>query len=104
MAQWQRLAQGAADRTEEIAGAGWSRTTSAQIRKARYRSKPEAKADEGHQEAKATWVEPKFYADIEYRDITSEGLLRASSFKGLRRNAPFIATFAFQNRENERDG
>ncbi|MGY4466853.1 ATP-dependent DNA ligase [Bradyrhizobium sp. LB9.1b] len=27
--------------------------------------------------------EPKFYADIEYRDITSEGLLRASSFKGL---------------------
>ena len=32
---------------------------------------------------KATWVEPKFIADIEYRDITSEGLLRASSFKGL---------------------
>lgn len=32
---------------------------------------------------KATWVEPQFYADIEYRDITSEGLVRASSFKGL---------------------
>ncbi|WP_439410073.1 hypothetical protein ACNJX9_16950 [Bradyrhizobium sp. DASA03076] len=32
---------------------------------------------------KATWVEPRFYAEIEYRDITSEGLLRASSFKGL---------------------
>ena len=32
---------------------------------------------------KATWVELKFYADIEYRDITSEGLLRASSFEGL---------------------
>ncbi|WP_372482620.1 ATP dependent DNA ligase [Bradyrhizobium ivorense] len=31
----------------------------------------------------ATWVEPAFHADIEYRDITSEGLLRASSFKGL---------------------
>ena len=31
----------------------------------------------------ATWVEPKFYADVEYRDITSEGLLRQSSFKGL---------------------
>jgi hypothetical protein len=27
--------------------------------------------------------EPKFYADVEYRDITSEGLLRASSLKGL---------------------
>lgn len=32
---------------------------------------------------KATWVEPKFFADIEYRDITTEGLLRASAFKGL---------------------
>ncbi|WP_371814173.1 hypothetical protein [Bradyrhizobium sp. CCBAU 21365] len=32
---------------------------------------------------KATWVEPKFFSDIEYRDITSEGLLRAHSFKGL---------------------
>jgi hypothetical protein len=35
--------------------------------------------------AKATWVEPTFVADVEYRDITSEGLLRASSFKGLSR-------------------
>jgi bifunctional non-homologous end joining protein LigD len=32
---------------------------------------------------KATWVDPVFMADIEYRDITSEGLLRQSSFKGL---------------------
>ncbi|WP_246175403.1 hypothetical protein [Bradyrhizobium paxllaeri] len=32
---------------------------------------------------KATWVEPTFYADVEYKDITSEGLLRASSFRGL---------------------
>jgi bifunctional non-homologous end joining protein LigD len=31
------------------------------------------------------WVEPQFYADIEYCDITSEGLLRASWFKGLSR-------------------
>ncbi|WP_081435094.1 hypothetical protein [Nitrobacter hamburgensis] len=34
---------------------------------------------------KATWVEPTFYADIEYRDLKSEGLLRASSFKRLSR-------------------
>jgi bifunctional non-homologous end joining protein LigD len=34
---------------------------------------------------KATWVEPSFVADVEYRDITSEGLLRQSSFKGLTR-------------------
>jgi ATP-dependent DNA ligase len=32
---------------------------------------------------KATWVEPTFIAEVEYRDITSEGLLRQSSFKGL---------------------
>ena len=30
-----------------------------------------------------TWVEPKFVAEVEYRDITADGLLRASSFKGL---------------------
>jgi ATP-dependent DNA ligase len=30
--------------------------------------------------------EPKFFADVEYRDITSEGLLRQSSFKGLSRD------------------
>jgi hypothetical protein len=34
---------------------------------------------------KATWVEPTFFADVEYRDISSEGLLRQSSFKGLKR-------------------
>ena len=32
---------------------------------------------------KATWVEPALAAEVEYRDITSEGLLRQSSFKGL---------------------
>jgi bifunctional non-homologous end joining protein LigD len=34
---------------------------------------------------KATCIEPTFFADIEYRDITPEGLLRGSSFKGLKR-------------------
>lgn len=32
---------------------------------------------------KAKWVEPKLIADVEYRDVTSEGYLRHSSFKGL---------------------
>jgi bifunctional non-homologous end joining protein LigD len=36
---------------------------------------------------KAVWVEPSFVADVEYRDITAEGLLRQSSFKGLFRKA-----------------
>jgi bifunctional non-homologous end joining protein LigD len=34
-------------------------------------------------DAKATWVEPKFLAEVEYRDVTANGLLRAVSFKGL---------------------
>lgn len=65
-------------------GTGWSRTTSAQIRKALDTVvSPKQKLTKTIRKPKATWVEPKFYADIEYRDITSEGLLRASSFKGL---------------------
>ncbi|WP_373291767.1 non-homologous end-joining DNA ligase [Bradyrhizobium guangdongense] len=67
-------------------GTGWSRTTSAQIRKALDTVvSPKQKLTKTIRKPRATWVEPKFYADIEYRDITSEGLLRASSFKGLRK-------------------
>jgi bifunctional non-homologous end joining protein LigD len=28
---------------------------------------------------KATWVEPKFFASVEYRDITSEGIIYLTS-------------------------
>jgi bifunctional non-homologous end joining protein LigD len=67
-------------------GTGWSRTKSAEIRKALDTVvSPKQKLTKPVRKPKATWVEPKFYADIEYRDITSEGLLRASSFKGLSR-------------------
>ncbi|WP_439356761.1 non-homologous end-joining DNA ligase [Bradyrhizobium sp. DASA03007] len=65
-------------------GTGWSRTKSAEIRKALETVvSPKTKLTKPVSKPKATWVEPKFYADVEYRDITSEGLLRASSFKGL---------------------
>ncbi|GMO86157.1 hypothetical protein BwSG20_73370 [Bradyrhizobium ottawaense] len=67
-------------------GTGWSRTTSRKIREALDTVvTPKQKLTKPIKKPKATWVEPKFYADIEYRDITSEGLLRASSFKGLSR-------------------
>ncbi|MCP3401964.1 MULTISPECIES: non-homologous end-joining DNA ligase [unclassified Bradyrhizobium] len=67
-------------------GTGWSRTKSAEIRKALETVvSPKTKLTKPIRKPKATWVEPKFYADVEYRDITSEGLLRASSFKGLSR-------------------
>lgn len=65
-------------------GTGWSRTVSGQIRKQLDTVvSPKSKLTKAIRKPKATWVEPKFYADVEYRDITSEGLLRASSFKGL---------------------
>ena len=68
-------------------GTGWNRTTSSQIRKALDTVvSPKSKLSKPLKKPKATWVEPVFMADIEYRDITSEGLLRQSSFKGLKRN------------------
>jgi bifunctional non-homologous end joining protein LigD len=69
-------------------GTGWSRTVSSQIRKQLDTVvSPKSKLTRSIRKPKATWVEPKFYADVEYRDITSEGLLRASSFKGLIRGS-----------------
>jgi bifunctional non-homologous end joining protein LigD len=68
-------------------GTGWSRTVSSQIRKQLDTVvSPKSKLTKPIRKPKATWVEPMFFADVEYRDITSEGLLRQSSFKGLKRN------------------
>ncbi|WP_334369188.1 ATP dependent DNA ligase [Bradyrhizobium sp. AZCC 1578] len=68
-------------------GTGWSHTVSSQIRKQLDTVvSPKSKLTRPVRKPKATWVEPKFFADVEYRDITSEGLLRASSFKGLFRD------------------
>ncbi|MGY3484424.1 ATP-dependent DNA ligase [Bradyrhizobium sp. USDA 4011] len=67
-------------------GTGWDRTTSSKIRKALDSViSPKSKLSKPLRKPKATWVEPVFKAEIEYRDITSEGLLRASSFKGISR-------------------
>ena len=68
-------------------GTGWSRTVSSQIRKQLDTVvSPKSKLTKPIKKPKATWVEPTFFADVEYRDITSEGLLRQSSFKGGRLN------------------
>jgi bifunctional non-homologous end joining protein LigD len=67
-------------------GTGWSRTVSSQIRKQLDTVvSPKSKLTKKIRQPKATWVEPMFYADVEFRDITSEGPLRQSSFKGLSR-------------------
>jgi bifunctional non-homologous end joining protein LigD len=65
-------------------GTGWSRTVSSQIRKQLDTVvSPKSKLTKQVKKPKATWVEPTFFANVEFRDITSEGLLRQSSFKGL---------------------
>jgi bifunctional non-homologous end joining protein LigD len=65
-------------------GTGWSRTVSSQIRKQLDTVvSPKSKLTRPIKKPKATWVEPSFTAEVEYRDITSEGLLRQSSFKAL---------------------
>jgi bifunctional non-homologous end joining protein LigD len=65
-------------------GTGWSRTVSSQIRRQLNDVVTlKSKLTRAIKKPKATWVEPSFQAEVEYRDITSEGLLRAASFKGL---------------------
>jgi bifunctional non-homologous end joining protein LigD len=68
-------------------GTGWSRTVSGQIRrKLDTVVTPTSPLAKPIRDAKAIWVAPKFLADVEYRDITADGLLRAS-FKGLTRRS-----------------
>jgi bifunctional non-homologous end joining protein LigD len=65
-------------------GTGWSRTVSGRIRKQLDSVvSPKSKLTKPVKKPRATWVDPVFMAEIEYRDMTSEGLLRQSSFKGL---------------------
>ncbi|WP_245321911.1 hypothetical protein [Bradyrhizobium sp. LTSPM299] len=68
-------------------GTGWSRTVSSQIRKQLDSVvSPKSKLTKPVKKPKATWVEPLFTADVEFKDITSEGLLQQSPFKGLTRS------------------
>jgi bifunctional non-homologous end joining protein LigD len=68
-------------------GTGWSRAVSSEIRRQLNTViSPKSKLTKPITKPKATWVEPSFFAEVEYRDITSEGLLRQSSFKGLKRS------------------
>lgn len=65
-------------------GTGWDRTASSKMRKALETVvSPKSKLSKQLKKPKATWVEPVFTAEIEYRDITSEELLRASALKGF---------------------
>ena len=68
-------------------GSGFSHKTSMSVRKKLDALvTPEQKLTRKVRKPKARWVEPKFFAEVEYRDITADGLLRQSSFKGLHEN------------------
>jgi bifunctional non-homologous end joining protein LigD len=70
-------------------GTGWSRTVSSQIRKQLDTVvSPKSKLTKPIRMPQAVWVEPSYTADVEYRDISSDGLLRQSSFKGLTKSQP----------------
>jgi bifunctional non-homologous end joining protein LigD len=65
-------------------GTGWSGTISGQIRKRLDTVvSPKSKLTKPIRKPKATWVLPRFVAEVDFREITSESLLRQSAFKGL---------------------
>jgi bifunctional non-homologous end joining protein LigD len=65
-------------------GTGFTRAVSADLRKRLDALvTPKSKLTPPVRKPKATWVDPKLIADVEYRDITSEGYLRHTSFKEL---------------------
>jgi bifunctional non-homologous end joining protein LigD len=65
-------------------GTKWPRSVSSQIRKQLDSVvSPKSKLTRSIMKPKTTWVEPKFYAHVEDREITSGGLAGASSFNGL---------------------
>jgi bifunctional non-homologous end joining protein LigD len=70
-------------------GTGRSRTVSSQLRKQLDTVvSPKSKLTRPIRKPKATWVESRFYADVAYRDITSEaccGQARLRGYPGGRR-------------------
>jgi bifunctional non-homologous end joining protein LigD len=65
-------------------GTGFSRKTAAAIRRQLDAiATPTSRLTVPIRKPKARWVEPKLWAEVDYRDITSDCLLRHSSFQGL---------------------
>jgi bifunctional non-homologous end joining protein LigD len=65
-------------------GTGFTRAVAADLRRRLDGLvTPKTKLSGRVNKPKATWVEPELIAEVDYRDITSEGYLRHSSSKGL---------------------
>jgi bifunctional non-homologous end joining protein LigD len=73
-------------------GTGWSEALAKSLRKELDKikaAKPAlAKALPAGAEKGVVWVEPRLVCAVEYRDWTRDGLIRNSSFKGLREDKP----------------
>jgi ATP dependent DNA ligase C terminal region len=82
--------------------AGWSRAVSRRVRD-HFDTVviPKPRLTKLIRAPKAAWVELKFVAEIEYRDITADGLLRACSFGGLSNsNCPICRGIGWGVRES----
>jgi bifunctional non-homologous end joining protein LigD len=76
-------------------GTGWSRTVSSQIRKQLDTVvSPKSKLTKPIRKPKATWVEPTFFADVEYRDITFRRSAAAELVQGPQAEAGSSASHA----------
>ena len=65
-------------------GTGWGRELSAEMRRTlQPLARPTPPLAERIRKAGTVWVEPRYQADVEFAEITDEGLVRHPSFKGL---------------------
>ena len=81
-----RLARREGDRLVYVGrvGTGWDRETARAIRRAlEPLARPASPMSKPLKKVDATWVEPRYDADVVYAEITDDGMVRHPSFKGL---------------------
>jgi bifunctional non-homologous end joining protein LigD len=65
-------------------GTGWDRKTAAALRRTLAPlAQTECPLAKKIKRADTIWVEPRYQADVVYSEITSDGMVRHPSFKGL---------------------
>jgi len=65
-------------------GTGWSRKVAADIRRTLDPlSRPAHVLDQNLKKQDTVWIEPRFEADVEFTEISTDGYVRHPSFKSL---------------------